>query len=184
MRESESSHICNQWRLDALSIPHYVIKKGRPHGARHGKTGAHKDHFVAHNARKRCIKQNYEGIQDRFLGDPENRDSQLKIGWTEEKRIVLDKLAQENHSYCISSEEFERFWKNWFFHTEQIRQKCTDETSIRFPNRNHNNEPSSPRIRRRTCRTNPFSTVPGVALLLPVLHGGNGIKTGGAQKFF
>ena len=27
----------NQWRLDALSIPHYVIKKGRPHGARHGK---------------------------------------------------------------------------------------------------------------------------------------------------
>ena len=27
---------------DALSIPHYVIKKGRPHGARHGKTEAQK----------------------------------------------------------------------------------------------------------------------------------------------
>ena len=28
------------------------------------------------------------------------RDSQLKIGWTEEKCIEMDKLAQEDHSYC------------------------------------------------------------------------------------
>ena len=35
--ESESSQNFNKWRLDALSIPHYVIKKGLPHGARHGK---------------------------------------------------------------------------------------------------------------------------------------------------
>ena len=32
-----------------------------------------------------------------------------KIGWTEEKCIDMDKLAQENHSYCPSSEEYERF---------------------------------------------------------------------------
>ena len=38
--ESESSQKCNQLRLDALSIPHYVIKKVRLHGARHGKTEA------------------------------------------------------------------------------------------------------------------------------------------------
>ena len=31
---------CNKWRLDALSFPHYVIKKGRPRGVRHGKTEA------------------------------------------------------------------------------------------------------------------------------------------------
>ena len=48
LRKSESSHICNQWRLDAFSIPHYVIKKERPRGARHGKTEAQKEHFVAH----------------------------------------------------------------------------------------------------------------------------------------
>ena len=35
--ESESSQNFHQWRLDALSIPHYVIRKGRPGGARHGK---------------------------------------------------------------------------------------------------------------------------------------------------
>ena len=37
-----------------------------------------------------------------------------KIGWTEEKCIEMDKLAQENHSYCPSSDEFERYKKNWY----------------------------------------------------------------------
>ena len=58
--ESESSQNFSQWRLDTLSIPHYAIKKGRPHGARHGKTEAQKEHFAAHNARKRCIKKNFD----------------------------------------------------------------------------------------------------------------------------
>ena len=35
---SESRTKFDKLRLDALSIPHYVIKKGRLHGARHGKT--------------------------------------------------------------------------------------------------------------------------------------------------
>ena len=101
--ESEPSQNFNQWRLDALSIPHNVIKKGRPHGARHGKTEAQKKHFVAHNARKRCIKKNFEGIHDRFQRDPENRDSQC---------IAMDKLAQEDNSYCLSCEEYGRYQKH------------------------------------------------------------------------
>ena len=109
--ESESSHNFRQWRLDAFSIPHYVIKKERPRGARHGKTGAQKQHFLAHNARRRCIKKNFDGIHDRFQRDSENRDPQLKIGWTEEKCVEMDKLAQEDHSCCPSSEEFERYRK-------------------------------------------------------------------------
>ena len=36
--DSESRRKFHKSRLDALSIPHYVIKKGRCHGARHGKT--------------------------------------------------------------------------------------------------------------------------------------------------
>ena len=109
--ESESRRKFYKLRLDALSIPHYVIKKVRPRGARHGKTEAQKEHFVAHNARKRCIKKNYEGIHDRFLRDAENRDSQLKIGWTEEKCIAMDKLAQEENSYRPSCEDYLRFQK-------------------------------------------------------------------------
>ena len=67
-----------------------------------------KQHFSAHNARKRCIKKKCAGIHDRFQRDPVHRDSQLKIGWTEETCIAMDKMAQEDHSYCASHEEYER----------------------------------------------------------------------------
>ena len=115
LRESESSQHFHQWRLDAFSIQNNVIKKVRPRGARHGKTEAKKKHFITHNARRRCIKNNFEGVHDRFQRDLTYRDSQLKIGWTEEKCIEMDKLAQENHCYCPSSEEYERYEKKWFF---------------------------------------------------------------------
>ena len=61
-----------------LSPSRTVIRKERPCGARHGKTEAQKEHFVTHNARKRCIKHDFDGIHDRFQRDPVNRDSQLK----------------------------------------------------------------------------------------------------------
>ena len=112
--ETESSQKSNKFRLDALSIPHYVIKKEGHHGARHGKTEAQKEHFIAHIARRRCLKKKFEGIHVRLQKDSTYRDSQLKIGWTEEKCIAMDKLAQKNHSYCPSSEEIERFKKNWY----------------------------------------------------------------------
>ena len=112
--ENESSQHFQQRRLDAFSIQNYVIKKERPRGARHGKTEALKEHFVAHNARKRCLKKKFEGIHDRFQRDSTYRDSQLKIGWTEEKCMEMDKVAQVNHSCCPSFEEFERYKKNWF----------------------------------------------------------------------
>ena len=68
----------------------------------------------ARQNRKRCIKKNYDGIHDRFKRDPVYRDSQLKIGWTEEQCIAMDKLAQEDHSDRLSSEECERYQKNWY----------------------------------------------------------------------
>ena len=52
-----------------------------------------------------------ELIHDRFQRDAENRDSQLKIGWTEEKCIEMDKLAHEDHSHCPSSEELRELRK-------------------------------------------------------------------------
>ena len=55
--DSESKRKFNKLRLDALSIPHCVIKKGRCHGARHGKTEEQKEYHVAWNAWKRCCKK-------------------------------------------------------------------------------------------------------------------------------
>ena len=75
--ESELRRKFRKLRLDALSIPHYVIKKRRPHSARHGKTESQKEHFVAHNSRKRCIKKNFEGIHDRFQQYVVIRNSEL-----------------------------------------------------------------------------------------------------------
>ena len=78
LKESESSQHLHR---DAFSIQNYVIKKGRPRGARHRKTEAQEEHFMANNARKSCIKKKF-GIHDRFQRDSTYRDSQLKIGWT------------------------------------------------------------------------------------------------------
>ena len=59
-------------------------------GARHGKSEAQKQHFIAHNARRRCIKKNFKEIHDRFQKGLIYSDSQLRIGWTEEKCIEMD----------------------------------------------------------------------------------------------
>ena len=42
-----------------------------------------KQHFLAHNARTRCIKKNFGGINDHVQQDSAHRYSQVKIGWTE-----------------------------------------------------------------------------------------------------
>ena len=78
------------------------------------KLSQRKKHFVAHNARERCLKKKLERIHDRFQRDPTYRDSQLETGWTEETCIAMDKLAQEDHSYCPLPEEFDRYRKNWY----------------------------------------------------------------------
>ena len=58
LRENESSRHFHQWRLDAVSIPNYVIKKVRSRGAWHGETEAQKEHFITHNgARRACACQ-------------------------------------------------------------------------------------------------------------------------------
>ena len=118
--ESESSQKFNKLRLGALSVPHYVIKKVRPHGARHGKIEAQEQYHITFNAWKRCRKrvdgqeEHNEGIHDRFLRDQVYRDSQLKIGWTEQKSIEMDRLAQEDHSFRLSKEEFMRYQGQWY----------------------------------------------------------------------
>ena len=74
--DSESERKFNKLRLDALSIPNYVIKKGPTHGARHGKTEEQKEYHQAWSAWTRCCKKvdsqggHFTGIHDRFLTDP------------------------------------------------------------------------------------------------------------------
>ena len=71
LKESEANRGAIQCTLDLLSIPNFVIKKGRPHGHRYGKTTAQREHYVAHNLRKRCIKRHFEGIHQQNTFDTE-----------------------------------------------------------------------------------------------------------------
>ena len=112
-REKSSRRI-HRWQLDILSISNYVIKKGRPHGNRHGKTEEQRKYSIAHNLRKRCIKKGFEGIHDRFQKDLRFRDSPLRIGRTEEVCIQMDEVAQKDFTYRMSSDEYMRYEKNWW----------------------------------------------------------------------
>ena len=139
---------------------------------------------MVHNARKRCIKKNPDGIHDRFQRDPVYRGSQLKIGRTEEKCIAMDKLAQENHSYCPSSEEYERYRKNWFISLNRsgknapMRLRSVFRTAVTIKNRLHRESgeerpESIPSHHYQRWQSSSSSS----------LHGGSGIKTGGAHNF-
>ena len=62
------------------------------------------------------LKKNFDGIHDRFQRDPVYRDSQLKIGWTEEKCIEMDKLAQEDRSHSHPLRNMRDFGKTDISH--------------------------------------------------------------------
>ena len=70
-------------------------------------------------------------------------------------------------------------------HTEQIRQKCTDETQIRLPRSTDKYAPSSPWVWRSDLnQIFSFNAKGGIRrLLYPLLHGGSGMNTGGAHIF-
>ena len=117
---SESRRKFTKLRLDALSIPNYVIEKGPNHGARHGKTEEQKEYQKAWNAWKRFCKRvdsqggHFTGIHDRFLGDQVYRESQLASGWTEQNCTEMDELAKQNHTHHLSTEEFKRYQGQWY----------------------------------------------------------------------
>ena len=100
--------------IGPFSIPEYVIKKGRLHGHRYGKTPEKKEYHQAHNLKKRCIKNGYQGIHDRFLIDSEFRASQLEHDRDEEVCTQMDELADKNFSHYMTEAEYSRYKQNWW----------------------------------------------------------------------
>ena len=77
-KETEANRGFIKFSMDLLSIPEYVIKKGRPHGHRYGKTPEDKEYHLAHNLKKKGKKRDYKGIYDRFLRDHVFRERMLE----------------------------------------------------------------------------------------------------------
>ena len=103
-----------EYTLDLLSIPEYVIKKGRLHGHRCGKLPGNKEYYLANNLKKRCIKKDYKGIHDRFLRDPIVRVRMIENSRDEQVCRAWDVLADEDHTYHMSEEEYFHYKNNWW----------------------------------------------------------------------
>ena len=112
LKESEANRGVIEYTLDLLSIPEHVIKKGRHHGHRYGKTPEKNDYHVAHNLRKRCIKRHFKGIHHRFVNDPEFRASQLEHARDEEMCIKMDDLADKDFYHKMTESEYFHYRQN------------------------------------------------------------------------
>ena len=162
LRESESSRHLHQWRLDAHPIPNYIIRKGRPRGARHGKTEAQQEHFIGHNASKRCIEKNFKGIQERL-----DISWFATQNWSDWSNMHPDGRggAERFHLSPVIRGVWEVYEKRVYL-TEHIWQKCTDETPIRLPRSINKYAPSSPWVWRRATCTDSFLPVSEMAFVV------------------
>ena len=106
LRKNQISRDILRWTLDLLSIPNCVIKKGRLHGNRHGRTGEQTPYFTQF---EKGLHQ--KGFCDRFQNDPTYRESPLSIDRTVKVCIKMDKDAQKNLTYRMSQDEYCRFKK-------------------------------------------------------------------------
>ena len=95
---------------------------------------AQREHYVAHNLRKRCIKRHFQGIHHRFVNDPEFRASQLERDRDEEVCIKMDELAQTDYTHHMTQAEYFRYRRSWWISLNN------DRTSGRLKNRSAFNE--------------------------------------------
>ena len=164
--DSECRRKFNKLRQDALSIPHNVIKKGRCHGARHAKLKNRKSTIRFSMRAAKELGEHFKGFHERFPRDPVYRESQLLIGWTEQKCIEMDELAKQNHTYHLSSKEFKRYQGQWYLTLNKsgknapmrLRPDCRAAVSRK--------KPCTSWIRWGACRTNISTARQEMALFL------------------
>ena len=130
--------------MDLLSIPEYVIKKGRPHGHRYGKLPGSREYFLANGWKKRCKKRHYEGIHDRFLRDDVFRRRMIENNRDEKVCRAWDVLADEEHTCHMSQEEYFYYRNTWWLHlnkfandTQPLRKRSDFKQALSTLNRLH-----------------------------------------------
>ena len=88
-----------KYTMDLLSVPEYVIKKGRPHEHRYGKKPGDKEYYLANQLKKKCKEKQFQGIHDRFLQDQEFRIRMIENHRDEDLCRRWDALADEDHTH-------------------------------------------------------------------------------------
>ena len=91
-----------------------MIKKGRPHGHRYGKTPEKKEYHLVRNLKKRCIERKFTGIHDRFLRDHDFRKSMLQHDLDEDVCRKWSDLAEQDFTYRMSESDSFHYRHNWW----------------------------------------------------------------------
>ena len=111
-------------KTDLLSLPEYVIKKGRPHGHRYGKKPGDKEYYLADQLKKKCKKRQLQGIHDRFPRDHEFRIRMIELHRDEELCRRWDALADEDHTHHLTAQEYFYYKNKWWLHSK--KQGCNN----------------------------------------------------------
>ena len=95
-----------KYTIYLLSVPEYVIKKGRPHGHRYGKKPGDKEYYTANQLKKKFKKRDFQGIHDRFLRAQEFRIRMIGHHRDEDLCRRWDALADEDHTHHLTTQEY------------------------------------------------------------------------------
>ena len=99
--------------MDLISVPEFVIKKGRPHGHRSGKKPGDKEYHDGNQLKKKCKKKNFKGI------DPEFRRRMIEYNRDEELCRKWDALADEDHTHHLTPQEYSLYKGSWWLHSNK-----------------------------------------------------------------
>ena len=105
--------------MDLLSIPDYVIKKGRPHGHRYGKKEGDREYYIANQLKKKCKKKFFQGIHDRFIRDEQFRNRMIENDRDEDVCRQMDALADEDHTHHLTPQEYYNYKSNWWLRSNK-----------------------------------------------------------------
>ena len=110
-----------KYTMDFISVPEYVIKKGRPHGHRYGKKPGDKEYYMANQLKKKCKKRDFQGIHDRFLRDQEFRIRMIENHRDEDLCRRWDALADEDRTHHLTTQEYFHNKNKWWLHSKKRR---------------------------------------------------------------
>ena len=118
------------YTMGLLSVPEYVIKKGRPHGHRYGKKPGDKEYCTANQLKMKCKKKDFQGIHDRFIRDPKFRSRMFENLRNEDVCRQWDALADEDHTHHLTPQEYYYYKSNWW-----LRSNKTGSNTVRTTHR-------------------------------------------------
>ena len=108
-----------KFSMDLLSIPEYVIKKGRPHGHRCGKKPGDREYYSANQLKNKCKKKFFQVIHDRFIRDETFRNRMMENGRDEDACRQMDVLAHEDHTHHLTPREYYHYKSNWWLRSNK-----------------------------------------------------------------